>query len=613
MADPVLSPDGRYLAALTWRGDRYFVLIKDLNGQADAVVNGIDPGEGRSFRWLRWASDSRLLAGTTLSLSVNGRLAVATRIVAMDGDGNNVIQLFAPQGSSSILTLDEVTDLLPGDDRHIILSVSKKKADRPALYKVDIETGVPTLWRESKRDVSLWMTDQQNQVRLSVGVIKDDYIVSLRNSRDGNWRKLWQTPVISPEVFVPIGFSKNPGTLYVLSNHEGGPRGVYEYDLGTRAFTRRLFMNPQADVADVVMGPYGRDLIGVTYLLDRKETFLFDKNLARDMDGFKKVFPGKSLVLQSLTRDKNRLVLFEESPTDPGRYYLFDRTRGSLTEFGAVNPSLEGVSLSKMSPVQYNARDGMVIHGYITLPIDVHTNDFFAGRHAPLPFVIFPHGGPTARDSLGYDYMVQFLANRGYGVFQMNFRGSSGYGAAFEHAGYQSWGEAMQDDITDGVLWLIDRGFADPARICIFGGSYGGYAALMGAVKTPNLYACAASLNGVFDLVKFIKYASGTVGKVRVSHIGDARRDRRRLNLYSPARRAREIMIPVFLAHGDLDATVPVAQSKAMARALKKAGKQVSLLILEGSAHSLMTQTNRTLFLTQLEIFLGQSLRASKP
>ncbi len=609
MAEPTLSPDGRYLAALTWREDRYLVLVKDLNGRQDVSVNGIDPGEGRSFRWLHWASSTRLLAGTTMPVAVGGRFAAATRIIAMDPDGANAVQLFAPQGSSSILKLDQVTDLLPEDDTHILMSVGKKNASRPALYKVNIETGAATRIFDSKQGVSLWMTDQQNRIRLGVGVVNDVFIVSLRDKNGGPWQQLWQTPLASSDVFTPIGFSQDPDRLLVLSNHQGGPRGVYEYDLGAHVFTRRLFGHAQVDVDNVLLGPLGRDILGVTYILDGKETFLFDDTLRSDMETFKKAFPGKSITLQSTTSGKSRSVVFTDSPTDPGHYYLFDRNRGTFTEIGAVNPTLEGGALSSMFPVHYSARDGLAIQGYLTLPPGRSRDDFKAEHQAPLPMIVFPHGGPSSRDYLRYDYIVQFLANRGYGVFQMNFRGSSGYGAAFERAGYRAWGEAMQDDVTDGTLWLIDNGLADPSRICIFGGSYGGYSALMGAVKTPDLYTCAASLNGVFDLRGFIKYASRTVGQARVSHIGPYRQDRRRLDNYSPVKRVRDITIPIFLAHGDLDATVPAQQSRRMARALKRAGKPVQLLILEGSAHSLMTQTNRTLFLTQLEIFLGNSLR----
>ncbi len=616
--DAALSPDGRYLATVTWQQERYFVLIKDLDAPAGAEVNAVDPGPGRTFNWVHWAAPRRLLAATVTPLAADRQLVLARRLIALDPDGGHAVQLVAPKGKSRTLVLDTIVDLLPEDSAHILMSASPRVPGRPDVYKVDLYRGLVTKVQKGRKGISMWMTDRQGRLRIGVGIVRDLYMISARNPQETRWRTLWQTEVGSPSTFTPVAFGAAPDTLLVLSNHESGRKALYAFDLARQSFTHRLFGHPEVDLSSAVLGPYLREVLAVGYIVDRPRFYYLDPDLRAVMDGLRPVFPGKQIRLLSITPDHRRAVIYTEAPTDPGHLYLFDRTsdrtpEGRLTEFGAVNPTLEGRFLAATEPLSYRARDGLLIHGYLTLPAGTTRSDLKQQRRPPPPLVVMPHGGPSARDFLRYDYTVQFLANRGYAVFQMNFRGSTGYGTWFERKGYRAWGQEMQDDITDGTRFLIAEGLAAPGRICIFGGSYGGYAALMGVVKTPALFACAISLGGVSDLRAFVKSAARTAGKARLAHIGDVRRDRKMLDRYSPVKRVREIRSPVLLLHGELDATVPAEQSRRMARALHKAGKEYRFITLAGTAHALRTRNDRERVLREVERFLDRTIGPARP
>jgi dipeptidyl aminopeptidase/acylaminoacyl peptidase len=312
------------------------------------------------------------------------------------------------------------------------------------------------------------------------------------------------------------------------------------------------------------------------------------------------VLPNLNSYIVDETSDGHRLLILANGGNRPGAYYLLTRSNGkaSLSPLGAIRPQIPDDALSPVKPVTYRARDGLEIHGYLTMPRGIATG--------PIPFVIMPHGGPSTRDTLGFDYIAQMIASRGYGVLQPNYRGSRGFGAKFEQAGFQQWGLAMQDDLTDGTRWLIDQKLANPNRICIVGWSYGGYAALMGAIKTPDLFRCAASMAGVTDLHRRLDRASNS----RFADLNVPRfdSDPSVIAANSPLLHADQIRIPVLLAHGRRDFTVPVADTEAMEAALRTAGKPVEALYFANDDHYLFREGDRIAYLKALERFLKQNL-----
>jgi dipeptidyl aminopeptidase/acylaminoacyl peptidase len=304
--------------------------------------------------------------------------------------------------------------------------------------------------------------------------------------------------------------------------------------------------------------------------------------------------------------DWTKVLYFRGSDVDPGSFYLVDRAKREFGIVGRCAAWIDSGQMAKVKPIEYPARDGLTIHGYLTLP------PHCAGTN--LPMIVKPHGGPGARDRWEFDPEVQFLANRGYAVLQMNFRGSIGYGLSFWRAGFKQWGGKMQDDLTDGVRWAISQGIADPSRIGIFGASYGGYAALTGLIKTPELFRCAISYVGVTD-VRAITRRSYLEGQARKDfdrvvreEVGDYRADKKELEAISPTHLVDGIKVPVLLAYGGRDPIVPVEQGYTLAEALKKQHKKVELIVEKNEGHGFRTLAARTNLFHRIELFLAENL-----
>jgi len=367
-----------------------------------------------------------------------------------------------------------------------------------------------------------------------------------------------------------------------------------------------LYANEKYDVDESLHDPWTGRVIGLAFADDKMEYSYFDPAMEKLQRGLEAAFPGLSVHAVSWDLAKDKLIVVVDGPRQPTAYYYLNRTTHEATQLASTYPDLTEADLGDMKPWPYKARDWLDIPAYLTLP---------PGK-APknLPVVIFPHGGPGARDMLGFDWMAQFFANRGYAVLQPNFRGSTGYGTKFEESGYGQWGLKSQDDITDGVKKLIADGIADPKRICIVGASYGGYAALAGAAFTPDLYACAISFAGVSDIGKMLRSDAADAGSDSwaVSEmnrsIGNRYEDSTRLDATSPAKHAANVKCPILLLHGAGDTTVRIEQSEEMRDALQSAGKQVQYIRFEGDSHYMLLADTRIRVLTEAEAFLKKNI-----
>jgi dipeptidyl aminopeptidase/acylaminoacyl peptidase len=343
--------------------------------------------------------------------------------------------------------------------------------------------------------------------------------------------------------------------------------------------------------------------LGYGYTTDEPTMVYTDPGFRLDAEQVATALPQYRTTVVDSAADGHRLLVLAAGGNRPGSYFTLTRSNGTatLSPLGGIRPDIADSALAPVTPITYRARDGLTIHGYVTLPPGRSIND-----KRPIPFVILPHGGPSTRDILGFDYLAQMIASRGYGVLQPNYRGSRGYGGDFEKAGFAQWGLKMQDDVTDGTAWVIDQKLADPKRICIVGWSYGGYAALMGAIKTPDLYRCAASMAGVTDLRRRLDRANQS----RFADLNLPRfdSDPATIDENSPVLHADRIRIPIFLAHGRRDFTVSIEDSEAMEDALRKAGKPVRTLYFDGDDHYLFREEDRIAFLKALEGFLAENL-----
>jgi dipeptidyl aminopeptidase/acylaminoacyl peptidase len=395
----------------------------------------------------------------------------------------------------------------------------------------------------------------------------------------------------------------------VLARPEGAQRrGIYLYDLEHEKFGEPVAENSQFDVTAGFISRDGKRVQRYCFITHVQVCESVDGKLNAHMKGVRKYFKDSANVYTADSSDDNQtLLLFVEGPSDPPAYFYYRMEAKHIQRIGHVQESLAGKTMPTATLVTYQARDGLQLTGYLTRPSG-------AAAATQLPLIMMPHGGPELRDHLNFDFFVQYFASRGYAVFQPNFRGSDGFGRDFADSGHGQWGRKMQDDITDAVAMLIEQKVADPARVCIVGASYGGYAALAGAAFTPDLYKCVVAIAGPGDLREFLSYRLKThgIGSELYAYwmrlIGDPKVDAERIAAVSPERHADQIKAPILLIHGDEDVAVPYDQSRDMKKALDKSGRKTRLITLKGEGHSFWSRSNLRLVLTSAGDFLEHNI-----
>ena len=590
-----LSPSGRYLALIE-SGDRGEVVsVLDLQTRQKTLALRARPG--RQVDWVRWKGDDRLVTGQ-VEADRSGEVAwdgsplpgrEDDALTALGRDGSQPVSLAAAQLGGRRGRPVRIADALAQDPGHVLVEAPDPKGGQ-SLWKVDVRSGSAEFVRSGRQD---------EDGRLPRGALVVKYQHRVRYQMNGGAEEF---DVLGPA----DGGRRAFVALQPRSKADGDTATVRVYDFGRKTLSEPVWPALKYDVSDIVYRDADKSLAGVCFTADTFTCQFRDAALEADYRKAQDFFHGlRNITPLSMSDDGKVWLLGVSGPDEPGAYYVMDRASGKISLAANRHPDLPAARLGKAEPFVYAARDGTRIPGYLTRPP--------GEPKGPLPLIVMPHGGPEARDSLGYDIWAQVFATRGYLVFQPNFRGSSGYGRAWAEAGYGQWGGRMQDDITDGVLALFRSGRADPQRTCIFGASFGGYAALYGGVETPELYRCVASFAGVSDLkalVAWEKRTPGHAGRYRYASraIGDPRKDARRLKAASPIDHVSAYRVPVLLIHGSQDASVPVSQSQAMARALEQAGKDVRLIVMPGEGHSDWSPEHEESALAELVAFFGRSI-----
>jgi dipeptidyl aminopeptidase/acylaminoacyl peptidase len=589
MQDPLidqvrLSPDGKTIASLYNNNDRIVILVKDLTSDSEPVFINV---ENHDVKWIKWKSNERIIAGTLVE---KGLWHDYYALLVMDKNGGNMRHLI------SDYQVGDIIDILPDDPDHIVVEeLSFEHQEFPEVYKVSVGKYREEMRiQESVFNVDHWMTDANGNIRMRVKSLPDKRIFDAKLA-DGSWKTIYEGNYVKDPLFEPLAVGKT-GIAYVLSRHENDKAALYEYDIATQKFGRQLFKHDSVDVGGIYYSRLKDTVEYATFTNDKNEHHFFDDELSKDYLSASQALPGAVNLIAGHSDDEKRLVIYSRKGKNSGSYYLFDREKKKLTFLGSRYPGLEKISLSEPKCIKYNARDGMTIYGYLSFPVT------FDGS-APFPMVVLVHGGPHARDTNEFDPWVQFLTNRGYVVFQPNFRGSAGYGDAYWKSGYKQWGLAMEDDVIDGVKILINGKVADKNRICIMGGSYGGYAALMGVAKYSDMFCCAVSIAGVSDLNRYLidQRFKGNTNYYNHILIGDDISERK---ANSPINYADRIICPVFLAHGTEDKTVYYSQSADMYSALKGAKKAVTFLKLKDETHYIEDIKSRVNLFEEIEKFL---------
>ncbi len=595
--DAEISPDGTAIAArLVADGQQQLAIIPLVAG-SKASITSFGPINLDRFQWV---NNDRVIAAISSIDKIEGTMVRVSRLLSVGRSGAAPIKLDWESGAQT------GTDVVwvPTDGSASILLATRTTIFSnldgywPRVDLVNVVTGKVKNIQTGKQGIHDWYADYRGNVRMGYGYNGDSNrgILIYRSEREHLFRTIDRAAYSKDEQLIePILFQSDPNKLVVDSDHEGRS-GFYNYDIAEKKFAGTVFSHPQYDLGRAILSADGSAIAGVRFIDDRVRTEWFDPDLKQLQSDLDKSVPGRFANIVSLDAKRSRMLVEVSSPTSPPVWWIMDRNTGKMSKFGNSNDLLKGAVLAPMVPVSYKARDGLDIPAYLTLPV---------GRDAKnLPLIVMPHGGPWVRDYLGYDYWVQFLANRGYAVLQPNYRGSSGYGTEFRDKGDGQWGLAMQDDVTDGVKWAIAQGVVDPKRVCIVGGSYGGYAALQGAVRDPDLYRCAVSFAGVSDMAAQTRFDD----KFLFSKI--IKRDRKRaapdFAAISPVNFAAVIRIPILLVHGKQDLSVPYEQSVRMNAAMVKAKKYVEFVTQPLGDHHLSRQVDRIEFLTRLESFLAK-------
>ena len=526
------------------------------------------------------------------------------------GDENfHVVAVDASSGKITDLTPFEnvraaVIDDLPQDPQHILVQHNQRDKRAFDVYRVNVKTGAQTLVAQNPGNIVGWQTDHTGAVRMGVASDGVNNTLLYRATEAEPFKPLLTTDFrtqVNPQFFDAAN-----GKFYAISNRGRDKAALVLIDPAKPDAEELIYAHPKADLDGAAWSRVRQTLALAAYNVDKPGRHYFDAETRRMFERLERKLPGNSLMLQSATLAEDKYIVAAFNDRTQGARYLYDAKADTLALLGEISPWLKTEQMAAMQPIRYVARDGLEIPGYLTLPV---------GRPAKnLPCVINPHGGPWARDGWGFNPEVQFLANRGYCVLQMNFRGSTGFGRAFWEASFKQWGLAMQDDITDGVQWLVQQGIADPKRIAIYGASYGGYATLSGVTKTPDLYAAAVNYVGVSNLFTFMNTIPPYWEPFRqqmyqmVGNPEDAA-DKARMTATSPALNAGKIKTPLLVAQGARDPRVNKAESDQIVAALRARGVEVEYIVKDNEGHGFANEENRFEFYGAMERFLAKHLK----
>ncbi|MGA7675602.1 MAG: S9 family peptidase [Rhizomicrobium sp.] len=609
ISQPALSPDGKHLAA-----------IQAYNGRPAAVIYNLDATSGSRpvilpysdgfIVGMRWKNNSRLLITINRNQTVHFVDGVVPlfRTVSVGTAGENPVILFSRSARDFATSLAEIADLDIDDETHVYMPLVENimtQAVSTGLYQVDVTDGDAVRIGKAWDGYATWIMDGHGKLIAALVRPFQSLTEYLMLYQDDEAKPLAVVNASSGNTAAIEGLTIDGAALARRAVNQGGIEGLLCLAL-TDATETPLFFDTKYDIDEPLFDPWSGRVIGVSFIADWEEYRYFDPKMEALQKGLEAAFPGTSVHAVAWDTAQDKLVVAVDGPREPRAYYLLDRTTHHASGLSRTYPNLSDADVGEVKTYPYKARDGLDIPAYLTLP---------PGKPAKnLPTVIMPHGGPMERDQIAFDWMAQFLANRGYAVLQPNFRGSAGYGEKFMEAGFGEWGRKMQDDVTDGVQKLIADGIADPKRICIVGASYGGYAALAGAAFTPDLYACAASWAGVSDLnVLYETESDKTANDPAIlsawaRFIGDHDKDAAKLEAASPDKFADHIKCPVLLMHGTDDTTVSIKQSEIMEDVLRDAHKKVEFVKFDKETHYMETADTRIRVLKELEKFLKENI-----
>lgn len=608
-----LSPSGRHLAVLRHHEGKTYLDTQTVSGQDAHRVVTTDNQEN-VISWFRWVNDERVLVSVRFADTREGVDTQETRLLAVNRDGTQQNgNLLRVSSFPSIFGKkhfpqfqDQLVGTIPGDPRHVLIALDIDRPLSPDVYRMDVYSGERTLVQTNPglqpgvRNVLQWIADRQGRLRVGVSQFGTLVRVMYKVPESTLWRELVEYDLAKETGLFPLAFDADPDWLYVRDQHQG-KAAIFKMNVVDRRVDRVLVAaDAKQDLTGgLVYAPGRKKVVGVHYSAADERVLFWDFDAQRLQARIDRAIPGLVNVIHSSSDDGRLHVVKSSGTAHPPQWTLFDEHDGRLVLLGKSYPDLEGAGLVPSRETFMTARDGKEISAFLTIPKDRDPRE--------LPLIVFPHGGPASQGRDAFNYWTQWFVSRGWAVLAPRFRGTEGYGDELLRAGFQRGGLEMQDDVTDAVQWAIRSGLANAHRICIVGSGYGGYAALMGAVKTPDLYRCAVSLGGVTDLPQVVSDSRWYLNQKSVVElrIGSWWNDRERLRDTSPVFHAKEIRTPLLLMHGAMDRAVPVSHGRAMAEALKAANIATYRYVeLSFADERLSREQDRIHVLKELEQFL---------
>lgn len=582
-----LSEDGRWLAYLKPWENRMNIFVRPSAGGSEVRLTSM---KDRDVAYFFWKGSQHLLYSRDFGGDENYHVFVVDVQTRQEKD-------LTPYPGVRASVVDELDDVSKDE---ILISHNKRDAKVFDVYRVSLKTGKETRIAQNNGKIMGWLTDHRGQLRVAIESDGVNTNLLYRESEKQPFKNILTTSF--KDQMRPVFFTFDNKRLYAISNLGRDKAAVVEFDPKTAKEVRILAQHTDNDIMGLSYSKKRKVLTSARVNTWKIFPLFFDPEIEGLYNKLSKRLPDVEISLSSTNKAEDLYVVRTYSDRSRGAFYLYDVKGDSLLELAKLD-ILPPEHMVELKPIQYQSRDGLTIHGYLSLPKGV--------KAEKLPVIVNPHGGPWARDYWGFNPEVQFLANRGYAVLQMNFRGSTSYGKKFWEASFGQWGLKMQDDVTDGVQWLISEGIADPKRICIYGGSYGGYTTLAGLAFTPDLYACGVDYVGVSNLFTFLKtippYWKPMLDQM-YEMVGHPEKDKDRLTRTSPALNTEKIKAPLFIAQGAKDPRVNKDESDQVVAALKKRGIDVPYLVKEEEGHGFRNEENRFEFYEAMEKFLQKHL-----
>ena len=586
-----ISGDGRTLSFMQPWERRMNIFVQRAGSRDDPVR--ITAEKDRDIRDYFWKGPDRVVFLKDVGGDENDHVVVVDR---RGGEPKDV----TPFPGVKAQLIDPLVEF----PNRVLIGLNQRVKEVFDAYELDLATGKLTLVAENPGNITTWGADHTGRIRYAIATDGVDQTYLYRETPAAPFKPVLKTTF--RDQFSPQFFAADNRRLYVASNIGRDKVAIVLVDPATAKEQEIVYARDDVDVAGLRWSKSRKRAAYVDYQTWKNERHYLDPQWGQTFERLERKLDGYEVTLQSLTDDENRMIVAATSDRTRGARYLYDRRADRLTKLGDVSPWLPEARMAAMKPITYTTRDGLIVHGYLTVPNGVEPKN--------LPLIVHPHGGPWFRDGWGFDPEVQFLASRGYGVLQMNFRGSTGYGRKFWEASFKQWGFRMQDDVSDGVAWAVREGIADPKRVCIYGASYGGYATLAGLTQTPELYACGVDYVGVANLFTFLKTIPPYWKPyLEMMHemVGHPERDKALMTAGSPALNADRIRAPLLIAQGARDPRVNKDESDQMVAALKGRGIDVPYIVKANEGHGFRNEENQFEFYDAMEKFLDKHIGKS--